>query len=298
MMPSSNSSTPTPNSYYPYYNYAPPWPAITYQAYPPSTHAYSAVYAQYPPSTPAAPSHVTTNLPRSRSQAQTQTLNIISREPSARKRPLNEVADGQVPRNVRQRTHWGKENTPTVTSTVAGAGPMPFSVETSTSGPHPAFTSEIFKSVQKKGQKNSAAATDVWYFMMPADEEKVPIFDSNAPPKIYESRPKIEEGKWIACRLCPQGGKKGVWQNSPGGMTGNIREHLLKNHPKIYDEYVLKLHLKNAEKIAGTSALPNTSSYARGPGEPFSSEKFLELLVQWIVVDDQVCLNILNSILQ
>lgn len=68
------------------------------------------------------------------------------------------------------------------------------------------------------------------------------------------------------------------WKNSDGVVT-TIRKHLNKEHKEIYTQIVNRLGLgsSNSEHVGSDTTQ-----------EPFSLERWHELLMQWIVADDQV----------
>lgn len=65
-------------------------------------------------------------------------------------------------------------------------------------------------------------------------------------------------------------------------MTQCIRDHLKKFHGEMYETAVAVKGLKNSESAR------NSPSFISND-EPFSMDKFLDLLQRWLVVDDQVC---------
>ncbi|KAF5353140.1 hypothetical protein D9758_008770 [Tetrapyrgos nigripes] len=69
---------------------------------------------------------------------------------------------------------------------------------------------------------------------------------------------------------------QGIFKNSDGRITRNIRRHLTgsEHHKKIYDEFVQEFKLKGWDSVDST-------------GEEFSPKVFMDLLLWWIVVDDQ-----------
>ncbi|KAF5358783.1 hypothetical protein D9758_008530 [Tetrapyrgos nigripes] len=209
----------------------------------------------------------------------------------------NPTLDSQNTRNVRPRTSADKENSnvsvpsqsinPTPTAAVAGAGPIPASSLSTDTPLPPALDSAIFKSAKEKQKKadsgsGNSAATDCWHFIVPADTHAVPPINPNM--KLFRKRPS--KCLFLACRLCLEGAAtQGIFQNGGGRLTRNIRRHLKTHHGPIYNEFVLKFKLKGWESIDSTGV--PISKYDRRPNEEFSPKVFMELLVRWIVVDDQ-----------
>jgi len=72
--------------------------------------------------------------------------------------------------------------------------------------------------------------------------------------------------------------------------NGNLRSHLLGQHPKEYDKAVInhKWQYKLSTQSGNASTHPRNAVIREVL--PFSPEVFLEHLVRFIVADDQVCL--------
>lgn len=82
------------------------------------------------------------------------------------------------------------------------------------------------------------------------------------------------------------------WKNT-GGITGAIRAHLSgKAHAAAWRADVIAQKLKGWENIkVHDSAAPDPTTTANPTGArvgPFDIKVFYELLLRWIVVDDQV----------
>ncbi|KAF5351590.1 hypothetical protein D9758_007266 [Tetrapyrgos nigripes] len=180
-----------------------------------------------------------------------------------------------------------------ITASVTGAEPISgsaaldsniFSIELN----HPALDSNIFKSVKAKHKNPKATATDVWWFITPTDNDTVPVIDKTTLHQIHKVRPRLKEGKDIACRFCQVGSKHGIWKNlENSSLTKNIRNHLLQNHHQEYHEFILKFQLKGWETLRPSADSHPLPSYACKPSEPLNREQFWHLLVRWIVADDQ-----------
>lgn len=81
----------------------------------------------------------------------------------------------------------------------------------------------------------------------------------------------------------------------PSTGNSNLRYHLYKVHPEDYDEAILK-HGWNYKLSTQTNSTftHNNKRKTRDEGlPPFSPETFLEYLVQFVVANDEVCLNFL-----
>lgn len=80
-----------------------------------------------------------------------------------------------------------------------------------------------------------------------------------------------------------------LWKNT-GGITGTIRDHLSgKAHGTAWRETVTAQKLKGWEKLQDHDAAPNATASPKGARDgPFDIKIFYELLLRWIVVDDQV----------
>ncbi|KAF5358776.1 hypothetical protein D9758_008518 [Tetrapyrgos nigripes] len=223
-------------------------------------------------------------------------LNFIAYNPQRASNTRKRVSNSdQDTRNVRSRTSSDKENitatastiNPTQTASIAGAGPIP-----SNSSPAgdacvpPALLAGIFRSFEEKRQNSESKklATDIWHFILPSPIARIPHFGDDE--KHRTEKPPVEEAEFLACRLCEQGAtrpKAGIWKNATGGLTKNIRNHLTTKHSEKFEDAVKTLGLKGADLMNAT----DRPSARRKPGEPFNSERFLSLLIRWIVVDDQ-----------
>ena len=66
-------------------------------------------------------------------------------------------------------------------------------------------------------------------------------------------------------------------------MTATYRKHLTKYHYLIYDATVKVEKLKQSK-----APIKSENNTTTGPRAPFELNVFKDLLVRWIVVDDQV----------
>ena len=71
-------------------------------------------------------------------------------------------------------------------------------------------------------------------------------------------------------------------------MASTIQDHMKKHHFVEWMATVLCEKLKDWEKIGKSSTLAGPSAGSNQPQEPFTMEGFLEWLLHWVVVDDQV----------
>jgi hypothetical protein len=69
------------------------------------------------------------------------------------------------------------------------------------------------------------------------------------------------------------------------GITTTIRNHLKTRHGPEYDKIVHTLKLKHSDEVPGLTLA--TPSRSRAP--KFELNIWLQLLIEWIVTDDQVC---------
>ena len=68
------------------------------------------------------------------------------------------------------------------------------------------------------------------------------------------------------------------------GITSTVRTHLRQHHAQLYETTVRVLKLKRHDSDDSIG-----SNGGAAEKEPFSVERFQELLVRWVVSDDQVC---------
>ncbi|KAJ7243490.1 hypothetical protein C8J57DRAFT_1243435 [Mycena rebaudengoi] len=123
-------------------------------------------------------------------------------------------------------------------------------------------------------------ATDVYFFMRPLKSEDAPEVLPSASTGsenltdagLLTEKPTAEHTH-VGCRLCPTWK---VWKNTPGGLSSNLRTHLIAHHGPIYYPTCRRLGLKHAaeRQIAKEQ-------------EPFTLEGWIDRLLRWIVVDDQ-----------
>ncbi|KAJ7735047.1 hypothetical protein B0H16DRAFT_1765616 [Mycena metata] len=174
----------------------------------------------------------------------------------------------------------------TSTPAIFGVGPStPFTNAASAASNnvfHPGFANipELnLGSLLDKPDKNSVAASDVWYFVRGAHSN-----EKAAPPAnevLSTKRPDKHQYAHLVCRLCT-GNNWTTWRNVDG-QTSAIRNHLKsESHAKVWRDMVLLKQLKGWETL-GTSNKETPS----GTRETFSLPGFYERLVKWIAVDDQ-----------
>lgn len=73
-------------------------------------------------------------------------------------------------------------------------------------------------------------------------------------------------------------------------MTTTLRTHLKREHFDVYQAVTSSLGLKHSDKH-GNSDLGATQPDA--PEGPFELDKWIKLLIKWIVSDDQVCIDVI-----
>lgn len=79
-------------------------------------------------------------------------------------------------------------------------------------------------------------------------------------------------------------------------MASTIWSHLQSRHGKLWQNIVVAEKLKNWEKVKILLAsVSERDAASNGAKAPFSLEGFLERLVRWIVVDNQVSASIILS---
>lgn len=72
------------------------------------------------------------------------------------------------------------------------------------------------------------------------------------------------------------------------GVTTSIRNHLKARHGAEYDKIVRTLNLKHSNEVPSLAL--TTPSRSRAP--KFDLNTWHQLLIKWIVTDDQVCIVI------
>lgn len=82
------------------------------------------------------------------------------------------------------------------------------------------------------------------------------------------------------------------WTNGGGGIASTVRTHLQKHHDPEWSRLVTKNKLKGWDSPKatgpGSSRIGSDGTQHDSAKTPFTVEGFLERLVRWIVVDDQV----------
>ncbi|KAF5325875.1 hypothetical protein D9611_000971 [Ephemerocybe angulata] len=139
---------------------------------------------------------------------------------------------------------------------------------------------EMHKSLVEHGTKKATegssadAATDVWIFMTARESDIAPAGwtpESEDNSKFIFTRPKT--GKWQSYTL-----------KKSSGMTTALRAHLVTKHRDDYEEIVRAFKLKGHEKIGKSES--STS--------PFSVDVLNNLIIDWLVTDDQAG-NVLDN---
>lgn len=72
------------------------------------------------------------------------------------------------------------------------------------------------------------------------------------------------------------------------GVTTTIRNHLRTRHSVEYDKIVHTLKLKHSNEVPGLALTTPSRSHAH----KFDLDTWHQLLIKWIVTDDQVCVII------
>ncbi|KAJ3831050.1 hypothetical protein F5878DRAFT_667994 [Lentinula raphanica] len=200
-------------------------------------------------------------------------------------------------RNVHQRTNDPSQENhvpQTETASTSGAGPITSRTAETTRPPpdHPAYSDNgVFKSaIQKSQGPSNISATDVWFFIAPSHTKDAQV--SQLPHQIYSDLPKKSEGEWLICKWCTDmSTHRGIWRNNTSNTT-NIRAHLRTHHYNEYHDLVIKNKLKHWENLLRENPQYH-SLILRRADEPILLSKFSELLVRWIIVDDQ-SLNVVD----
>jgi hypothetical protein len=76
-----------------------------------------------------------------------------------------------------------------------------------------------------------------------------------------------------------------VYRNTDG-ITTTLRNHLKLRHSEEYERVVLCLKLKHSNEFDNPMPTVSSDSSPRGP---FTIDKWIMLMIRWIVTDDQVC---------
>jgi hypothetical protein len=162
--------------------------------------------------------------------------------------------------------------------------------------------------LQDKSGPSSSSASDVWYFMISASSTP-PDGQKEHSPGSYE-RPS---GEFLDCYLCRYGtiphflshililpfSLRNKSRRFTNGVTTAMRRHLRSEHMREWLVSCVSLKLKGwEEKAAELRKLPAqaedsdlTRSVLTAIQPAWSLKGFLDLLIKWIVVDDQVCMN-------
>ena len=125
----------------------------------------------------------------------------------------------------------------------------------------------------KPSEQPDGRAKDAWMWFWPVEskESRTPLKDDEP---ILSLRPKALA---IACRLC-WGQKKWKAYKNCDGIVTTLRTHLRNQHETIYKGYLQ------------TGAWETEACKHKGGDidEPFHLAGFLERLLRWMVIDDQV----------
>ncbi|KAF8992766.1 hypothetical protein BDQ17DRAFT_189904 [Cyathus striatus] len=125
----------------------------------------------------------------------------------------------------------------------------------------------------------ASAATDVWYFLHPLDTEEEPSVWPN--PEIEPRLTEKPTSQFVGCKLCTNSWK--TWKHRGcKSMTSCYRTHLQSNHFNVWESTVRTLGLKGSTdkgKKSGNATLRENGV--------FSKEVFYQLLMRWLVIDDQ-----------
>jgi len=197
---------------------------------------------------------------------------------------------------------------PIETASIVGVGPVPEPLPTlcpaptsssdTTAAPgqlsNPTYVA-ISQTVNRIASSGRHGAADVWYFVKPMDTDERPdemVEETDLAKPLITQKPK---SRFVGCRLCkyvfcvrtyihrrlifcPREWHK-PWANTSGGITTTLRRHFESEHGNIYRSLLKQLKLR-PERIQDVTDEEDD--------EPFSVERWTQLLIDWVVVDDQV----------
>ncbi|PPR08205.1 hypothetical protein CVT24_001392 [Panaeolus cyanescens] len=213
-------------------------------------------------------------------------------QPSKRKRATNSTRAGQSKRarvSASQSTTSATTARPPInTATTVGVGPVVEPPISNQSNP-PESTStdplwqEIHASLDPNApgtvqKRNDYRARNVWFFMIPVESNIRPDNLPEAGPAARAAILVKPKSPYVRCRLCQS--KWQVFKNGTGGVTSTLRAHL-ETHGDLYFDLVKHFSLRD---LGG--AVPDDN-------EPFSLDRWIELLLDWIIADDQ-SLNVIE----
>ncbi|KAF9524607.1 hypothetical protein CPB83DRAFT_860975 [Crepidotus variabilis] len=125
-----------------------------------------------------------------------------------------------------------------------------------------------------------SAASDVWYVLRPLTSDTMPERVPTKDETEYEVRIMCRpQTPFVGCKLCSDNGTWKTWRNSDG-MTGTFRKHMFSKHREAFVSTVLDKGLKYSNELREEEDEDLDS-------ETDPKEKFLSLLVRWIVADNQ-----------
>jgi hypothetical protein len=165
----------------------------------------------------------------------------------------------------------------------------------------------------KPSAVSSASASDVWYFMIPASTSTPTDGPKEERPTGSYERPDAEMLECYLCRYIQSSfyfssilnlsSLKNKSRPFTNGTTSSMRRHLRNEHNREWLVTCVSLKLKGWEDKAaelkelspqtGDSELTKSVLAAIQPA--WTLKGFLDLLIKWIVVDDQVWVNLLNA---
>ncbi|PPQ86446.1 hypothetical protein CVT24_010134 [Panaeolus cyanescens] len=211
----------------------------------------------------------------------------VAESTSSRKRKTTDTSGGSKAKKAKQARMSSNATTvvpallPTDTSDIVGVGPvqqMPTDTPRSESSSQADVTlNPTLKAIQgivrkrrvdtqhKPSNFTACPSPSVNDFTNPSDSE------SPESTPLLDSKPNSE---YVQCRLCVTWK---TWKNTDG-ITTTIRKHLLQNHGEIYSKVLEVLGIPS----------PSSSSVDQvtRDSEPFSVQKWISLMLDWIVVDD------------
>lgn len=146
-------------------------------------------------------------------------------------------------------------------------------------------------------KERGSRAVDIWPFIYGLDSKEQ---HDVATRQGLTGHPKTA---YLGCKLCmyvakyalhslimttktlySDAGKWKVYPNNNSGLTSNIRRHLQEKHGDDWYKFCKASGYLREDTSSGQGQLGDGDSV----NEPFSIEKFQDLLVDWIAVDDQV----------